>query len=424
MMEANTSTFSEDGFPISATTDTNYKKLKDNITKKNEEILKKLANADKDENEIMGEYLEQQITDAVPNGMATKFLEMATCPCCGEYYFGYVIQCNEGHQMCENCRNRTTICPQCRKPFGQTMVRSRAFEDMLTHLDIKVPCAHKNLGCVDIIPYSKVHEHRRKCKFRPAECFYNSCKFKANDYSDYAEHLASVHRAIPTDMPDMEFFQLNISNLVTQLSGTSGYNSRQYGIFIHSYNGDYLIIHIMPSGNKYDYRVSVHSLASRYYMFSTTIQAPGALFTEQHEFRVLPIDLLKKLYTKTDNHTMFYEYYNKYFGWYSANVNYKQLEELSKYPGSTVNCMLRNPSANELQIMIQQDSVPDLKLMDNPVEDVLTQDQIDAILTVDDTLPAGGIDLVLPPLLLPPPLGPIYHDDNDDISDDDTGESE
>lgn len=390
-----------DGYPVSANTKSNKKETPNDILARNKLILEKLANQEKDDDEIMSEHLEKQIKETIPKEMSTKILDIARCPCCKEFYFGYVMQCDEGHQLCEDCRDKVNICPECRKPFGMNKIRSRAVETVLTQLEITVPCAHRSMGCEEQIPYANIHEHRRKCKYKPAECFYGSCGFKAKNYGDYVNHLASRHKSIPTDLPQSELFQISISNIMSYLSGHLV--TDRSVVFIHPYKDDYLIILIRPfNGSRSDYRMSVHSLGSKNYIFSTTIQATNVAFTSQSEFSVLSINLLQELYAKVNSPKLFYEFYTKKFDWFTAKLDYKQLEELSHYPSATINCMIREPSQSEANYLKELENSHTYKLLPDPVENILTQNQIDGILGQENNQ------------YLEHPIDQLLNDDDDD----------
>lgn len=399
---AETSPMSTNGFPVSATTEEKQKDIITEIERRNAEILKKIEEngGEKDENETMGEEIEKQIIEKTSDGMGSAILEMATCPCCTEYYMGNVMQCQNGHSLCEICRDKSSKCPTCKVNFGHTKLRNLTMETILAQMNVTVQCAYHTLGCQERIPYSKVHDHFRKCKHRPSECYYG-CGFKANTQSDYVQHLCDVHRAIPTDTPGMEFFELNIGNLASQLSmGRYGDNGRE-ATYIHQFMEDWLIVSLMNMGSNYSYVMTVHSLNKNYYIFSATIQVCDIMYTNQQDFGVKPIDELQQLYQKKQ--PQFGEHFKKKMSWFSAELPYGKIMELASYPTASITCMIRQPVETEMLRFTEMETNPNKELMHNPVEEQLTQEQISAIVNTGEGFMQPGPE-------------PDYIDDYDDES--------
>jgi hypothetical protein len=377
-----TTLMSSDGFPVSATTiqDDKHKIIVDSYTEMNKKVLEKMMeNKEKDENELVGEAIESQVNSMDNNAFSEAIMNMAKCPCCDEFYMGNVMQCTNGHCLCETCRDMVHDCPVCKIPYGSIKLRNLTTETLLTQMNITVSCAYSPMGCTEKIPYSQIHDHWRKCKFRPAECFYgNACGFKAKSNADYIEHLCAVHAAIPTDTPGMEFFELRIQSISEFLTSTS--YSRKIMSFIHKFNDDYLIIQFMQVGTSYDYVMSVHSINNNLYVFSSTIQASNVLFTEQQEFPVMSMDILHGLYSKLNDSYKFYDYYKKKMTWCTAQIGAQRFGELGKFPTAGINCMIRSPSEREVQLLTKMSADPNHTIIDNPVEDALTEGQIQQIL--------------------------------------------
>jgi hypothetical protein len=381
-MAETTNVSSNGGFPVSATTESKQKDISSEFDKQNAAILKKIEDSEtyeKDDNDIMGEQIEKQIGEKTNNNLSDAIIKMATCPCCGQFYMGNVMQCQNGHAICEECRDKLPKCAECRASYGHTKTRNGVLETLLTNMDITVPCAYRTLGCTETVPYSRIHDHWRKCQFRPAECYFgstNGCTFKASNLGEYAEHLCMVHGAIPTDTPDADFFELNIGALASRISSSS-----RSAIFVHKYINDYLIINVMNMGTSYSYVLMVHSLAKNYYMFSSTIQVSNIMYMNQQEFGVQPVDMLEKMYSKKSPHFM--DFFKKKMSWFSAELPYNKIVELASYPTATINCMIRNPSEPELIKFTELEANPEKPLMYNPVEDAMTQEQINTIINQD-----------------------------------------
>lgn len=373
---------SSDGYPVSATTELKYKNIIDERAKRNAEIIKKLEaqNTEKDENQILGEQLEKQIGEKMGN-LSNVLLKMARCPCCSEYYMGNVMQCENGHCICETCRNKLHACLFCKKPYGKYLIRNRQTEELLTEMDITVPCAYSSRGCTESILFSKAHEHRRKCLFRPIDCFYGlHCNYQADNVNDYAEHITNVHGALPTDTPDMDFFEINIVNMIGAINDNGSIVS-----YIHKYGDDYLLIQFTNMHNTYNYVMTVHSLKKAFYRFSATINVSNMMYVCQHEFTVQPINILNNLYTKQFHSTQFYEQFQKLYGWHSATLSYNKMTELASYPSATINCMIIQPTERDIERFERLDD-PNVMLMDEAqTEPLLTQEEIDLITNVDES---------------------------------------
>lgn len=53
------------------------------------------------------------------------------CPVCLEQMTKKkIIQCQNGHNVCQACRAKITSCPQCRVPFSELEVRNRGLEEL------------------------------------------------------------------------------------------------------------------------------------------------------------------------------------------------------------------------------------------------------------------------------------------------------
>ena len=65
------------------------------------------------------EFLDQQIESI------EKSLE---CPVCLETSLPPIYQCQESHLICTRCRDKVSICPQCRLKYGNKKTRNRYAE--------------------------------------------------------------------------------------------------------------------------------------------------------------------------------------------------------------------------------------------------------------------------------------------------------
>lgn len=58
---------------------------------------------------------------------------MLLCPVCLSVFEGRILQCSQGHAVCEQCRTRLNECPSCRAPFTGT--RNYLLEGLISKLN-------------------------------------------------------------------------------------------------------------------------------------------------------------------------------------------------------------------------------------------------------------------------------------------------
>eukprot|EP01083_Nonionella_stella_P070430 188424_1 len=130
-------------------------------------------------------------------------LETFECPICNiSMYDGPILQCPEGHIICQTCKDklpRSKQCPQCRKKIGTS--RNRALEGMAVKMPM--PCNNTKFGCQLIVSPSARISHAEECRFAPLRCptgYFDdekSCLWEGNlrdlDKHWKAEHKGNVH---------------------------------------------------------------------------------------------------------------------------------------------------------------------------------------------------------------------------------------
>ena len=110
------------------------------------------------------------------------------CPVCSRIALPPIMQCRNGHLVCNLCRHKVRDCPVCRE--ADIDVRNLFAEKAIVFLTI--PCEFKQFGCKEEIPYSEKEMHENTCKFRPFNCPYIECDDKlAAD--DVVEHVTLKH---------------------------------------------------------------------------------------------------------------------------------------------------------------------------------------------------------------------------------------
>ncbi|XP_073973656.1 uncharacterized protein isoform X2 [Rhodnius prolixus] len=91
-------------------------------------------------------------------------LSALECPVCFDYVSSPMVQCYEGHLVCNKCRIRLNHCPECRGPFST--IRPRAVEKIASFLEY--PCSYE--GCIHLVSPSNWIMHAKSCSFRNFVC--------------------------------------------------------------------------------------------------------------------------------------------------------------------------------------------------------------------------------------------------------------
>ncbi|TVU22161.1 hypothetical protein EJB05_31843 [Eragrostis curvula] len=109
--------------------------------------------------------------------------ELLECGVCFGPLVPPLFQCTKGHISCSECctdgamddDDSESECMMCRKP--ETATRCRAMERVLDGLS--VPCAFRQHGCTQMIPYADKKDHAASCAYAPCYCPIAGC---AGDY--------------------------------------------------------------------------------------------------------------------------------------------------------------------------------------------------------------------------------------------------
>eukprot|EP01083_Nonionella_stella_P281608 958230_1 len=103
----------------------------------------------------------KKVSVSLPSDVYEDMLDIFECPICNiSMYDGPILQCPEGHIICQKCKNKlpdSKKCPQCRKTIGTN--RNRALEEMAVKMPM--PCKNKKSG-VSLLPYHLTVSHTRK----------------------------------------------------------------------------------------------------------------------------------------------------------------------------------------------------------------------------------------------------------------------
>ena len=89
------------------------------------------------------------------------------CPVCFDYVLPPILQCQNGHLVCQNCRQKITCCPTCRVPISSN-IRNLPMEKLASTMWF--PCKYSNSGCSLQLLYSDKPDHEDSCEFKPYQC--------------------------------------------------------------------------------------------------------------------------------------------------------------------------------------------------------------------------------------------------------------
>lgn len=114
--------------------------------------------------------------------------EKLECPICIRIALPPIMQCRNGHVICNSCRHKVRDCPVCRE--ADIDVRNLFAERAIVYLPI--PCINKQFGCKEEVTYSEKETHENNCTFRPFNCPFIECDEKLVA-ADVVEHVTLKH---------------------------------------------------------------------------------------------------------------------------------------------------------------------------------------------------------------------------------------
>ncbi|PNF30020.1 E3 ubiquitin-protein ligase SIAH1B [Cryptotermes secundus] len=99
-------------------------------------------------------------------GFHNRLLQELECPVCMEYMMPPIMLCNNGHNLCCNCRVTLDKCPICRGPFLK--VRNVSLENIAT--ETLYPCKNTLRGCTKLLTKNLIRPHADECTFDNHKC--------------------------------------------------------------------------------------------------------------------------------------------------------------------------------------------------------------------------------------------------------------
>ncbi|KAM9451028.1 E3 ubiquitin-protein ligase Siah2 [Clarias gariepinus] len=129
-------------------------------------------------------------------GQSAELTALFECPVCFDYVLPPILQCQAGHLVCNQCRQKLSCCPTCRGPLTPS-IRNLAMEKVASTLPF--PCKYASAGCMLSLHHSEKPEHEEVCEFRPytCPCPGASCKWQGS-LEAVMPHLMHAHKSITT----------------------------------------------------------------------------------------------------------------------------------------------------------------------------------------------------------------------------------
>lgn len=126
---------------------------------------------------------EIQISSNPPhNSSSSACSELASlfeCPVCFDYVLPPILQCQNGHLVCQACRQMITTCPTCRVQISSN-IRNLQMEKLAS--TVFFPCKYSNYGCNSQLLFKDKPPHEDTCSFRPYSC---PCPGKTSFYKSF-----------------------------------------------------------------------------------------------------------------------------------------------------------------------------------------------------------------------------------------------
>lgn len=113
------------------------------------------------------------------------------CPVCFDYVLPPILQCQAGHLVCNQCRQKLSCCPTCRGALTPS-IRNLAMEKVASA--VLFPCKYATTGCSLTLHHTEKPEHEDICEYRPYSCPCPgaSCKWQGS-LEAVMSHLMHAH---------------------------------------------------------------------------------------------------------------------------------------------------------------------------------------------------------------------------------------
>lgn len=79
-------------------------------------------------------------------GQPPELTALFECPVCFDYVLPPILQCQSGHLVCNQCRQKLSCCPTCRGPLSPS-IRNLAMEKVASTLPFPCKVTHNTAPC-------------------------------------------------------------------------------------------------------------------------------------------------------------------------------------------------------------------------------------------------------------------------------------
>lgn len=126
--------------------------------------------------------------DTAASDLYEGLMSELECPVCLENMVPPIYLCENGHNICKNCRQKMSCCPICRHEF--TNIRSLAMEK-LSALQQGSPCVYRIYGCKTLCGVRR-SDHEDVCPFGIYSCPFRCPENFTRKY--LIQHIKEVHK--------------------------------------------------------------------------------------------------------------------------------------------------------------------------------------------------------------------------------------
>lgn len=128
------------------------------------------------------------------------------CPVCLQLATCLLCNCPNGHAICGTCMahfkdgDEFARCPVCRSPMENTPDAAAGTRKMNAIVArTRVACAHRQHGCVQLVPVCRVSYHEVECSQRPnVRCLVSTCRW-LGVHDQLFDHVKSMHPGVAVD---------------------------------------------------------------------------------------------------------------------------------------------------------------------------------------------------------------------------------
>jgi hypothetical protein len=138
-----------------------------------------------------------------------EVLEELKCPVCVEYMTPPIPMCQNGHNICNTCRQRVDECPICRDQFLES--RCWLLENIIQIM--KYRCQYYTEGCEYVYTAHFIESHEDNCSHRPFNCPFSVMVTKnfcwRGHINDMWAHILCKHTALAVPEAENSVFTVD-----------------------------------------------------------------------------------------------------------------------------------------------------------------------------------------------------------------------